>query len=98
MLRGYCSRRMSRSRWQPPVERKVAKPAIQIRACWIFNNIRRSALWQTIEEQFDLPAALVQGGDGQGRQAGVVGQEHQRLAGLGILEANAPQMLRVVLG
>jgi len=51
-----------------------------------------------LEEQLDLPAALVQRGDRQGRQAGVVGQEHQRLARLGVLEADAPQMLGVVLG
>jgi excisionase family DNA binding protein len=29
----------------------------------VFNNIRRSALWQAIEEQFDLPAAAVQRAD-----------------------------------
>jgi len=44
-----------------------------------------------------LPARLVERADGGCRQGEVVGQEHQRLAGLGILEADATQMLGVVL-
>ena len=54
-------------------------------------------LLDPLEEQFDLPATLVQGGDGQGWQAGVVGQEDQRLSRLGVLEPDSPQMLRVML-
>jgi len=42
-----------------------------------------------------LPAALVQRGDGERRQRRVVGQEDKRLARLGVLEANAPQMLGI---
>ena len=41
--------------------------------------------------------ALVEGADGGGRQHALVGQEHQRLARLWVFEANAPQMLGVVL-
>ena len=61
-----------------------------------FNDIRRSAPCRILEEQLDLPAALVERGDGQGGQCGVVGQKRQRLAGLGVVEANAAQMIRVV--
>jgi len=52
-------------------------------------------LFDPLEEQFDLPAALVEGGDRQGRQSGVVGEEEQCLARVGILEANAAQLLGV---
>ena len=38
--------------------------------------------------------ALVQRADGRRRQRPLVGQEHQRLARLGVLEADAPEMLR----
>ena len=55
-------------------------------------------LFDPFEEQLDLPAALVQSGNGQGRQGRVVGQENQGLLGLGVFEANAPQVLGVVLG
>ncbi len=34
---------------------------------------------------------------GRARKGEVVGDEHQRLAGLGILEADAPQMFGVIL-
>lgn len=54
-------------------------------------------LLDPLEEQLDLPAALVERGDRQRRQRRVVGQEHQRLARLRIPEADAPQMFRVVL-
>ena len=47
-------------------------------------------LLDPLEEQLDLPAALVQGCNRQRRQRRVVGQEYQRLARLGVLEANAP--------
>jgi hypothetical protein len=46
-------------------------------------------LLDPFEEQLHLPAALVQRGDSQRRQARIVGQEHQRLAGLRIVEADA---------
>ena len=53
-------------------------------------------LLDPFEEQLDLPAAFVERGDGQGKQCGVVGQKHQRLARLGVVEANAAQMIRVM--
>ena len=49
------------------------------------------------EEQFDLPAVLVECGDSQRRQDKVVGQEDERLAALDIFESNAPQVLGVML-
>jgi len=55
-------------------------------------------LFDPFEEQLHLPAAFVQRCDGQGRQGRVVGQEDQGLLGLGVFEANAPQVLGVVLG
>src|ERR1039458_464243 len=68
------------------------------RSCSLrFNDIRRSASCRILEEQLDLPATLVEGGDGDRRQCGVVGQKDQRLARLWIVEANARQMIRVVL-
>jgi hypothetical protein len=45
-------------------------------------------LLDPFEEQLDLPAALV---------GGLVGQKHQRLSGFWILEADAAQMIRIVL-
>ena len=53
-------------------------------------------LFDPFEEQLDLPAALVERADRQRRQCRVVGQEDQRLARLGILEFDAPQMLGVI--
>ena len=53
-------------------------------------------LLDPLEEQLDLPAALVERADGGRRQGELVGQEHQRLARFGVLEADAPQMLRVI--
>ena len=54
-------------------------------------------LLDPFEEQFDLPSLLVKGCDGQRRQDRIVGQEDQRLASVGVLEANSPQVLRIVL-
>ena len=53
-------------------------------------------LLDPLEEQFDLPALLVQRADRQRRKRGVVGQENQPVARVRILEANAPQMLRII--
>ena len=53
-------------------------------------------LLDPFEEQLHLPAALVKRANGQGRQCRVVGQEDQRLAGGGILVADAPQVLGVI--
>ena len=54
-------------------------------------------LFDPFEEQFDLPAVLVQGSDRQWRQHEVVGQKDQCLVGYRILVANAPQVLGVML-
>ena len=48
-------------------------------------------LLDPLEEEFHLPAAFVERADGGGRKREVVGDEDQRLAGLGVLEADAPQ-------
>ena len=55
-------------------------------------------LLDPLEEQFDLPATLVERADGERWQGGVVGQEDQRFARLRVFEANAPQMLWIGLG
>ena len=55
-------------------------------------------LFDPLEEQFDLPATLVERADRERWQRGVVGQEDQRFARLRVLEWNAPQMLRIGLG
>ena len=52
-------------------------------------------LFDPLEEQLDLPSALVKRGNGQRRQEHVVGEEHQGLSGTGIFEADAPQMLGI---
>ena len=49
------------------------------------------------KKQFHLPPTLVEGADGERGQGEVVGEEDQRLGGLGILEANAAQPLGVAL-
>src|ERR1700693_6252132 len=54
-------------------------------------------LLDPFEEQFDLPAALVEGADRRGRQGELVGEKHQRLSCFGVLEADAAQMNRIVL-
>lgn len=54
-------------------------------------------LLDPLEEEFHLPAAFVQSADGGGRKGEVVGDEHQSLAGLGVLEADAPQNFGVSL-
>lgn len=46
--------------------------------------------------QLHLPAALVEGADGGGRQGEMVGDEHQGFAGVGIVEADPAQMLGVI--
>jgi len=51
-------------------------------------------LLDPLEEQFHLPAAAIELGDRECRQLEVVGEEHERLALLG-LEPNAPQRLGV---
>ena len=55
-------------------------------------------LLDPLEEQLDPAMTFLQGGNGQRRQAVAVAQEDQRLAGLGIFEADVAQMLGIVLG
>ena len=54
-------------------------------------------LLDPLEEQLDLPAALVKCSNAQRRQGGIVGQKHQGLAGFRVFEADAPQLFRIVL-
>src|ERR1039457_937099 len=54
-------------------------------------------LLDPFEEQFDLPAALVESADRCGRQGELVGEKYQRLSRLGVLEPDAAQMNRIVL-
>ena len=54
-------------------------------------------LFDPFEKQFDLPARLVQRADRGSRRAKEIGQEYQGLARLGIFEANASQVHRIVL-
>ena len=56
----------------------------------------RRCLLDPLEEQLHLPTLPIQRADDQRRQAEVVGQKHQPLAGL-VLEADAPQMFRVTV-
>jgi len=53
-------------------------------------------LLDPFEEQLHLPPVLVLRSDSQGRQRRVVGPEDQRLARLGILETDTPQVLGIV--
>ena len=54
-------------------------------------------LLDPLEEKLHLPSIFVEGGNGQGWKSDMVGQKHQRLAGFGVPEADAPQMLGVIL-
>src|SRR5271166_128153 len=49
------------------------------------------------EKKLHLPTAFVEVANGWRREGGLVGQEHKRLPGLGVLEADAPEMGRVIL-
>ncbi len=61
-------------------------------------RLMRRCCFDPPEEPLDLPAALVERADRQRRQGRVVGQEDQRLARLGVLEPNTPQVLGVLPG
>ena len=54
-------------------------------------------LFEPFEEQFDLPAALIQLGDGQGGHGEVVRQKNQRLAGDGIAIADAAERHGIIV-
>jgi hypothetical protein len=62
------------------------------------NDIQRSAPCRVIEEQFHLPAALVDLRDGKCGQGEVVGKKFQVFVGLGILVADAAQGVGIHLG
>ena len=49
-------------------------------------------LLDPLEEQLDLPARLVESGNGLRRMAELVGEEDEGLAGLAVLEADASEM------
>src|SRR5665213_2034713 len=48
-------------------------------------------LLDPLEEQFDLPAATIELGNGERRKGEVVAQKDQSLSAHGVLEADAPQ-------
>ena len=54
-------------------------------------------LFDPFEKQFHLPTALVESGNGQRRQGGVVGQKHKILSRIRSLEADTPQQFGIVL-
>jgi len=54
-------------------------------------------LLDPFEEQFDLPAAFIKGGNGRRWQKHIVGDKNQRFVRLRVLEANAAQMLGIAL-
>lgn len=60
-------------------------------------SLDAQVLLDPLEKQLDLPTALVQGGDGQGRQRHIVGQEDQGLARRRVFESHPAQMLWIVL-
>ena len=53
-------------------------------------------LFDPLEEQFDLPAAFVNGWDSLRWQIEVIRQENQSLSSLGIKETNTPELFRVI--
>ncbi len=54
-------------------------------------------LLDPLEEQLDLPAALIELVDGVRRQLGLVRQENQRLAGFRVFEPDAAQVGGIIL-
>ena len=48
-------------------------------------------LFDPFEKQLHLPAATIKLGDGECGQGEIVGEKHQPLAGIGVLESNATQ-------
>ena len=53
-------------------------------------------LLEPLEEQLELPAALIQLREGQRRHGEVVGQAHECLSGLGITLAAAAQRCGII--
>ena len=54
-------------------------------------------LFDPFEEQFDLPTAAIQIGNGHGRQGEVVGQKHEASVGVFVEEADSPELFWIVL-
>ena len=54
-------------------------------------------LLDPFEEQFDLPAATIELGNGQSRHGEVVGQEDRGFAGFGIAIADAAQRVGIIV-
>jgi hypothetical protein len=54
-------------------------------------------LLDPLEEKFHLPATLIEGANRQRRQRHLVREEDQRFAGFRVLEADAPQVRRIML-
>lgn len=54
-------------------------------------------LLDPLEKQFHLPSRLVESANVGFLQSEVVGQKHQRFAGIGIFEANTAQMFGIIL-
>lgn len=54
-------------------------------------------LFDPLEEDFDLPAAFVELRNGGGRQGEMVGQKDESFVLAGIVEADAPELLRIIL-
>ena len=52
-------------------------------------------LLDPLEEQFDVPAAFVERGDGLGREAEMIGEKDQMLARFGIAQAHSPQFVGI---
>ena len=59
-------------------------------------SLDTQVLLDSLEEQLDLPTTFVQSSDGQRGQRHVVGQKHQRLARLWVVEFHPTQMLGLV--
>jgi hypothetical protein len=54
-------------------------------------------LRDSLEQQFGLPAALVERADRARGQGHLSGEKDQCLVGLGIYEANTPQLVRIMV-
>src|SRR5512147_1864651 len=95
---GFCSSKTSRNTLMRfPIAQKPSKPSIQSSWSLIFNSIRRSAVWQAIEKQFDLPAILVDRGDGGGTEAVMVAEEHEDAARVLADRLDTTQQMRTLM-
>jgi hypothetical protein len=60
------------------------------------NDIQRSAPCRVIEEQFDFPALLVDGGDGGGAEFQQIGEQDDLALVVSVPDDDAAQPFRVV--